>query len=55
MCRITTMRGSRKFSQRGSTLTTFFFLFFSLMWGGMIQIPLLAILRFPDGPMMAQH
>ena len=36
------MRGSRKFCQRGSTtLTRFFFFFFSLIRGGRIQIPLL--------------
>ena len=64
------MRGSRKFCQRGPTLTFYFcflfFFFFFLMRGGRIQIPLLAghqrpasetpfKWRFAGGPMVAQH
>ena len=57
--------GSRKFCQRGPTLTSFFFYLFSLMRVGRIQIPLLAGHRLPASetpfkwrfagrPMMAQ-
>ena len=63
---ISSMRGSRKFCQRGTTLTTFFFIFFSLMRGGGIKIPLLVgqhrltsetpfKLRSAGVPMMALH
>ena len=60
-------QGSRKFCQRGSNFDIFVFvLFFSLMRGGRIQIPLLVghqrpasetpfKWRFAGGPMMVQH
>ena len=63
---IQSMRESRKFCQRGPTLTSFYFYFFYMMRGGRIQIQLLAghertasetpfKWRFAGGPMMAQH